>query len=114
MVADDALDVLEAADVVGDVGLQIDPVETADDGLADQRQPCFLGAAPASAVLRPAHRGDHRTRLVVQQAFKVGGPGQKVEAQLDEAGALFGGFLNLDLDHLVPGPANHHADRINV
>src|SRR3712207_7854444 len=27
VVADDALDVLEAADLVGDVGLQVDPVE---------------------------------------------------------------------------------------
>ena len=114
VVADDALDVAEAADGVGDVGFEIDPVEAADDGLAQQHLAGLLGAAPAAAVCWPAHRGHQRAGLVGQQALEVGGLGQEVEAQLDQPGAALGRLLDLDLDHLVPGPADDHADSIHI
>ena len=43
VIADDALDPAEAADVVGDVGFQIDPVKAGDDRLADDHLPLVLG-----------------------------------------------------------------------
>ena len=109
VVADDAFDVLEAADAVGDVGLEIDPVEAADDALAQQRQTSLLGAGPATAVLRPPHGRDHRTRLVQKQPLEVGRLFEEVEVHLDQAGAAFGRLLNLGLNHLVPRPADDHA-----
>src|SRR5262249_35663469 len=48
--------------------------------------------------------------LVGEQPLEVGGLGQKVEAQLDQGGAVLGGLLDLDLHHLVPGPPDDHAD----
>ena len=111
VVADDALDVAKTAYLIDDVGFQIDPVEAGDDGLAQQRQARFLGALPGAAVGRPADRGHQRARFVGQQSLEVGRLGNIVQAHLDQARSLLGGFLDLDLNHLVTCPADDDADR---
>ncbi len=101
VIADDALGFAEAWDLIDDVDFQIDEIEARDDGLAQEHHALLLGAGPASAVLLPAIGGDHRAGAFVEQALEVGGLGEEVEPQLDQLGALLGGFLNLRLHHAM-------------
>src|SRR5262249_53242682 len=114
VVADDALDVLVARDGVGDVGLQVDPVEAGHDGLAQEHAAGVLGPGPAAAVLRAAHRGDQGARLVGQEALEVGGALEQVQAQLDQPRPLFCRLPDLDLDHRVPRPADHDTNGVQL
>ena len=41
---------------------------------------------------------------------KFGRLGQEIETDFDQACPLPGGLLDLDLDHLVSGSGDHHAD----
>ena len=46
--------------------------------------------------------------------LKIGGLGQKIEAQLNQLGPMFGSLLNLDLEHFVAGSPNNNADRFSA
>ena len=95
VIADDAFDLAEAGNVIGDVVFQVDVIEAGDDGLPHQHLPLFLGAGPAAAVGRAAESGNHRAGPLGEQALEVGGPLEKVEAHLDQLGAALGRLLNL-------------------
>ncbi len=110
VVTNDALDVLEAANLVDDVGFQVHPVETRDDGLAQQGLPFLLGTGKAAAVHGPANGGDHGAGLVGQQPLEIGGLGEEIQPQLHEAGAALARLLDFDLHHLVAGAADDDAD----
>src|SRR5262249_25735483 len=88
--------------------------EAADDGLAEDHLALVLAAVPLAAIDGPAHGGDHRARLVGQQALEVGGLLEEVQAQLDQPGALPGRLLNLRLHHAVPRTGDDHADAVHV
>src|SRR5262249_57981952 len=77
---------------------------------AEERLAGVLGAVPFAALGGAAHGGDEAARLVGEQALEVGGLGEVVEADLDEAGALLGGLLDFGLHHLVPRAADDDAD----
>jgi hypothetical protein len=110
VIADNPLDVLEPADAVGNVGLDIHPIETAHDSLTQEHQTFFFAAGPTAAVLRTTHGSDKGAGPIGDKALEVRGFGQEVHAQLDHARPALGGFLKFDLHHLVPGAANHDTD----
>ena len=114
VIADDAADLAETRNGVGDVGFEIDPIEATDDALAQQHATFVFGAGPTTAVFASAHRRHHRTGFVGQQTLEVRRLGNEVEAHLDQSGSAFGGLLNLGQHHLVARPADNHANWVHV
>src|SRR5262245_45386060 len=110
VITDDAFDILEAADLVGDVRFAVDPVEAGDDRLAEQGLAIVLVAIPATAIDGAAHGGPHRARFAFHHPLEVGSFLEEVEAHFKETGAALAGLLNLDLHHLVPRPADDNAE----
>ena len=82
VVADDPLGLAEAADLGGDVHLEVDVIDPEGDGLAQELLPLFLVAAPETAVDSPANREDHRRGTVLQDPLQVRrrGAGQSIRS----------------------------------
>ena len=114
VVAYDPPDGAEARDRIGDVGLEIDPVEPGDDGLADEGLALVLAPGPLAAVGRTADGGDHRARLVREEPLEVGSLLEEVEPHLDQPRALLRGLGDLVEEHAVPGAADYHTDAVHV
>ncbi len=106
----DPLDLAETRDRFGDVDLDVHPVETRDDGLAQQHEAIFLATREAAAILPPPYRGNHRAGFVRQKPLEIRRFGQEIQPQLDEFGAALGGLLYLNLHHLMPCAADDDAD----
>src|SRR5262249_28933217 len=77
VVADDALDLAEAGDAGDDVGLEVDPVDAGDDGLAQEHAAGVLGVGqrPPSAGRRTGATTGHG--LSMRSRLKSGGLARK-------------------------------------
>ena len=106
MIADNAFNAAEPADFAGDVVLEIDVIESRDDGLAQEHLPLFLGPLPATAILGAAQRGDDGTGLVGEETFEIRGAVDVIETDLDHLDAALARLLNLRLHHAVTRSPN--------
>ncbi len=113
VVTDDPLGLAVAADLPGDVVLEIDVFDPLDDRRPEHELPRLLAAGPMPAVDGAPAGGDHRAGPVAQEPFDLHVALDEVEAQLDQTDPVLRQELVLGDDVPVPAAGDPHADHVS-
>ncbi len=110
VVADDPLGLAEAANLGGDVHLEVDVVDAQRHRLAQELLPLVFVAAPQAAVDPAANREDQRRGTILEYPLQFRLAAQTVDPQLDQFDAGLGCLLPFLEQRRVPASPDRYAD----